>query len=245
MTAPMPHPLIEAFGRPTWRELQAPAEAAQLAIHPVELSGGADAPVVVVPGFCGSERSLATMVTWLSDAGYDPRVASMELNVRGSGWAADRVVEALEACNEPAILIGHSRGGQQARIVAARHPELVRSLITLGAPLNSHVPHHFALRAAVESLRLAARAGLYHPGDMPGDHEYARELAQPFTADVPWTSIWSRNDGLVAWQACQDEAATDVEVTCSHRGLVESVSSYQALASVLAASRVPSSSGVR
>lgn len=229
----MPHPLVEAFGCPTWRELQARREAAALASDPVRLDDGDGAPVVLVPGFGGSGESLATLVDWLSDGGYDVQVAAMERNVRGSGWAADRVVDALTACDRPAILLGHSRGGQQARIVAARRPELTRALITLGSPLRSHVPQHFALRAAVETLRLASRSGIYHPEDMPGDHEYAHELRQPFAADVPWTSIWSRQDGFVAWQACQDVAAASVEVQCSHRGLVESISSYQAIAATL------------
>ena len=47
------------------------------------------------------------------------------------------------------------------------------------------------------------------------------------------TSIWSKSDGFVAWQACTDPAATDVEIDCSHRGLIESVAAFEAIASVL------------
>ncbi len=189
---------------------------------------------MLTPGFCGSADTLSTLIAWLKSGGYDVRVAKLERNVRGSGWAVDRIIEGLEHSERPAILLGHSRGGQQSRIAAARRPELIAKLITLGAPLNTHVPRHFALRAAVESLRIASRAGLYKPEDWPGDAEYAEELQQPFTADVHWTTIWSKNDGFVAWQACQDPAAVDLEADCSHRGLVESVPSFEAIKSALA-----------
>lgn len=198
------------------------------------LEGGQGRSLVVTPGFCGSADTLSTLIAWLKGGGYNVRVAKLERNVRGSGWAVDRIIESLEQSKRPAILLGHSRGGQQSRIAAARRPELIRKLITLGAPLQTHVPRHFALRAAVESLRIASRAGLYRPEDWPGDNEYAEELQQPFTADVDWTTIWSRNDGFVAWQACRDPAAVDLETDCSHRGLVESVPSYQAIRSALA-----------
>jgi hypothetical protein len=54
----------------------------------------------------------------------------------------------------------------------------------------------------------------------------APELAErlPRTPPVPTTSIYSRSDGVVAWQACVDprdhHQAQNIEVEASHIGLV-------------------------
>ena len=228
------HPLAEAFGRPTWRELRAPAEALALHSAPVRLGGGSGRAVLVAPGFFGSSDSLSTLVEWLREGEFEASVVPLDRNIRGSGWAVDQIVASLDAAETPVTLIGHSRGGQQARVAAMRRPERVGHLITLGAPMNHAVPRHFALRGAVESLRLACRVGLYRPLDLEDELEYEADLFSPFVDSVAWTSIWSRSDGFVAWQACVDEAATSIEVDCSHRGLVESIASFEALATALA-----------
>lgn len=228
-----PHPLVEAFGRPTWRELRAPGEARALRASPVPLNDGAGRKVLVAPGFLGSSSSMAPLVDWLCTGGFDASIVALERNVRGSGWAVDQIVDALDASPEPTVLLGHSRGGQQARVAAMRRPDKIAHLITLGAPLTHTVPRHFALRGAVESLRLASRIGVYRPSDLDDEPAYVRDLAASFNVEVPWTSIWSRSDGFVAWQACVDPVATNVEVDCSHRGLIESIAAFEALAAAL------------
>lgn len=46
---------------------------------------------------------------------------------------ADRVIEALELCSEPAILVGHSMGGIPISAAAEMRPDLVRELVFLAA----------------------------------------------------------------------------------------------------------------
>ncbi|MEM7093057.1 MAG: hypothetical protein AAF567_08640 [Actinomycetota bacterium] len=229
------HPLVEAFGRPTWLEVRAIAEARTLAATAVPLDAGGRRPVVLVPGFLGSESSLDSLATWLREGDYDVRIADLEMNIRGSGWGVDRIIDALDDIDAPSVLIGHSRGGQQARIATQRRPELVQQLITLGSPLSAPVPRHFLLRGAVESLRLASRLGVYRPGDMAEEEEYAADLDRAFDVDVPWTSISSSSDGFVAPEACFDPAATMVSIDCTHLGLIQSVAAFTAVAGVLRA----------
>lgn len=232
---PLPHPLVEAFGRPTWREWRQRAEASELANTVVPISVSSPRSIVVVPGFLGTADSIGTLVGWLTDAGHSVRVADLDGNYRASSWAADRIVETLDQVGVPSVLIGHSRGGQQCRVAAHRNPGLVDHLITLGAPVRSHAPRHFVLRTAVESLRVAGRLGVLGGYDAAADRRYEASLAAPFTPDVPWTAIHSRSDGFVAWQACIDAAATDVEVNCSHRGLIASVPAFTAIAATMSA----------
>ena len=43
-------------------------------------------------------------------------------------------LEALAETRGPAVLIGQSRGGKLARVLAARRPDLVTGVVTLGSP---------------------------------------------------------------------------------------------------------------
>ena len=232
---PLPHPLVEAFGRPTWREWRYRAEAVELAETGVPITASPPRSIVVVPGFLGSVGNMKFIVEWLASAGHSVRVADLDGNYRSSSWATDRIVETLDQAGVPSVLIGHSRGGQQCRVAAHRNPDLVDHLITLGAPVRFHVPRHFALRAAVEILRTAGRLGALGGHDRAADRKYEASLYASFTPDVPWTAIHSRSDGFVTWQACMDAAATDVEVNCSHRGLIASVSAFTAIAATISA----------
>ena len=172
-------------------------------------------------------------MSWLRSGDFDASAVPLDRNVRGSGWAVDRIIDALACSGEPAILIGHSRGGQQSRVATARQSGSVAQLITLGAPLRHSVPRHFVLRSAVESLRFASRLGIYQSGDMDDEAEYEADLRAAFPDTVPWTSIWSKTDGIVAWQPCMDPAADNVEIDCSHRGLIESRPAFAAVAAAL------------
>ncbi|MEZ5227967.1 MAG: hypothetical protein R2710_15235 [Acidimicrobiales bacterium] len=50
---------------------------------------------------------------------------------------------------------------------------------------------------------------------------------------MPWTTIYSRTDGVVEWQATLDPAAQAIEVDATHLGLTASVASFEAMARAL------------
>jgi triacylglycerol lipase len=45
------------------------------------------------------------------------------------------------------------------------------------------------------------------------------ECRSPMPADVGFTAIYSKRDGIVDWRACVDPLAVPVEVTASHCGM--------------------------
>ncbi|NNE73469.1 MAG: hypothetical protein HKN26_07395 [Acidimicrobiales bacterium] len=237
----MPHPLVGAFGRPVWNELRAPVERKNLRRSTVwadaEGLDGRGRPVVVVTGYLGTPDSVADLTDWLERGGYAVTVADMERNRRSSTWAAQRIAETIaersEAVGRPVTLIGHSRGGQQCRVVANRSPEGLAQLITLGSPIRRHLPRQIALRLSIEALRLASRLGIGAADDVDADRAYQSELFRAYDTSVPWTAIWSKTDGIVEWQACFDPAATNVEITASHLGLTGSIASFRAIAAAL------------
>ena len=238
MTAlpPVPPAIVGALGRPFWNEARAPFERLALARAPVALAPGGGRRVVIATGYMAPPSSADTMATWLRNAGYRVDVVDMDRNRSTSTAAVARIEdELMVSAPEPSVLIGHSRGGQQCRVATQRRPELVDRLITLGSPVRAHLPRQALLRASVEGLRLLARLPFGPDENLEADRTYEHDLWSPFGVDVPWTSIWSRVDGVVEWQTCLDEAADSHEVRCSHFGLSASIPSFEAIAAVLAA----------
>ena len=46
--------------------------------------------------------------------------------------------------------------------------------------------------------------------------KFSEDLHGELAADVPFSSIYFRRDGIVQWRACLDPHARHVEVRCSH-----------------------------
>ena len=66
------------------------------------------------------------------------------------------------------------------------------------------------------------------------DCRFARDYAAQFPDSVPLTSIYSRGDGVVWWEACRIDYARCVEVTGSHVGLACNRHAYRVIADALA-----------
>lgn len=230
---PLPSTLSAVLGRPFWQEGRAPLEFARLRRTDVALGPGHGRRVVIATGYLAGPNTAEPLSTWLAGSGFTVDVADLGRNASTSSAAVERIGAALERGARPSILIGHSRGGQQSRVVAQRHPDLVDQLITLGAPVRAHLPRSGPLRASVEAMRLLTLLPVGPDADREADADYERDLAAPFGVDVPWTTIWSKVDGVIEWQACLDTAAESIEVRSSHVGLLASVPSFRAIASVL------------
>jgi pimeloyl-ACP methyl ester carboxylesterase len=103
-------------------------------------------------------------------------------------------------------------GGVIAREVALHHPNLIRRVITMGSPITGGPKYTaFADQLASGGVDLdAIEAHIHH-----------RQRTSP-PLQVPVTAIFSRRDGVVAWQACIDQinqGVEHVEVKSSHLGL--------------------------
>jgi len=173
--------------------------------------------IVVFPGLAGAARSTRPILELCGALGYDAVDWGLGLNRGPRGnieqWLKDlaRHVDAMTSRHSSRIsLIGWSLGGLYAREVAKLMPRRVRCVITLGTPFAG-TPEQTNVGwvyRALNGQRLSADAAL---------------LARLRTAPtMPTTSIYSRSDGVVAWQACLNEAQPhleNVEVTGSHCGL--------------------------
>ncbi len=231
---------------PIWREGRLGLEVAALLRDPVfrgeGVTDGGGQPVLLIPGFLAGDDSLGVMTKWLRRTGHHTRKAGMRANVDCSEAAVTRLeerVEVLAECREQKVaIVGQSRGGTLARVIARRRPDLVSGIVTLGSPqLNPLAVHPLVALpvVAVGALGTLGAPGLFRHSCRRGRccEDFWDDLQADFPAGVGYLSIFSRSDGIVDWRACLDPAAECVEVKASHCGMAVCGDAYRALASAL------------
>ena len=185
-------------------------------------------PVVLVPGFLAGDVALRGMARVLRRHGFRTYRSTIHANVGCTVEASELLEARIEAIairrGGRVQVVGHSLGGMLARGLAARRPDLISGIVTLGSPMLAPGAHHILLTGAIEVVVRLSRAGL--PGLMSADcvgGACARagfaESREPLPPDVGFTSVFSMRDGIVDWRACLDPQAVAVEVRTSHTGM--------------------------
>ena len=185
-------------------------------------------PVLLVPGFLAGDSSLGPMSRTLRHEGFRTYRADIRANVGCTLSAAAQLEERLEEIAQRrgsrVRIVGHSLGGMLARGVAAKRPDLVAGIVTMGSPMLAPGAHHVSLARSVDLLVRLNRAGMR--GLMAEDcvaglcaQESFDQARAPLPEGVDFTAIYSRRDGIVDWRACVDPAACAVEVRSSHVGM--------------------------
>ncbi len=210
--------------------------------RPVRRAGAP--PVLLVPGFMAGDQSLAVLGGWLRRRGSRTATAGMLLNVDCAEQAARRIERRLaqlaERTERRVVVIGQSRGGELARVLAVRNPDTVSTLVMLGSPVLDPLSIGPSVMNAVRSVARLGDMGM--PGMFTsecGDGEccaaFRDDLRAPLSQDVRAVAIYSRSDGVVSWRACLDPCATQVEVDSSHSGMSVNRAVYRVLAEILEA----------
>lgn len=232
---------------PLWRETRYGLELAALLRDPVLRGEGvanADGqPVLLIPGFLAGDNSLGLMTRWLRRTGHHTRRAGMRVNVDCSERMAERLEERLEEMAERhssrIALIGQSRGGSFARVLAVRRPDLVSGIVTLGSgtvsPLSIHPLVHLQV-LALGLLGTVGAPGLFRHSCRWGEccTRFWDDLQAPFPENVGFLAVYSRTDGIVDWRACLDPGADELlELRASHCGMSVHPRAYRAIAAAL------------
>jgi pimeloyl-ACP methyl ester carboxylesterase len=207
-------------------------EAAALLRSPVwrgrGVPDGGGAPVLLVPGFLAGDPSLTLMERWLRARGYRTCASQIRVNVDCTRVAVERLEHLLvrftDRTGRPAVVVGQSRGGLFAKLMAMRRPDRVSGIVTLGSPNVDPMAINPLVAAQVRLVAALGNAGL--PGTFRDDcltgscaGELAEWLDHPFPEQVPYVSVYSRSDWVVDWHACTDPDAENVEIDSSHVGM--------------------------
>jgi pimeloyl-ACP methyl ester carboxylesterase len=172
-------------------------------------------PVLVLPGLQTSDTSTRTLRHILLMLGYQAYGWRLGRNVGPTAQVVsglrDRLITLHARHEQPVSLIGWSLGGIYARRLAREHHHAVRLVITLGSPYRL---------ARTDQSRADWLYQRYAP-------RHAERWSMPLEAGlgplpVPATSIYSKLDGIVAWQTCHEppgSRAENIEVYASHFGL--------------------------
>jgi len=193
-----------------------------------QLPQGDGHPVLLFPGFMASDASTAPLRRFLERKGY----VAVGWGLGSNFGPRDGVLERCSALlrdlrrrhRRKVSLIGWSLGGIYARELAKQHARDVRQVITLGTPFTGHpkATNVWRLYEIVAGHRIGA----------PTLHAPLR-AAPP----VPTTSIYSRTDGVVAWQCSLEKpgpTAENIEIEASHCGLGVNPLAWLAIADRLA-----------
>lgn len=203
------------------RSRQAPA-------HDDTTPGESHDPVLLIPGFLAGDGTLTAMSAGLRRRGFRTYRSHIHANVGCTLRAVNLLEGRLEAVatrsDSRVQIVGHSLGGMIARGLAARRPDLVSGIVTMGSPMMAPGAHHPALSWGVEALVRLSRAGI--PGLMSDDcvagtcaRQSFDESRKRLAPGVGFTAIYSHHDGIVDWRACIDPIAVPVKVNASHCGM--------------------------
>jgi len=175
-------------------------------------------PVIIFPGLATDGSALGLLHDHCQSLGYQAMDWGRGYNTGPTGdmgpWLADLAAhtsEMLQGYASTATLIGWSLGGIYAREVAKLLVPQVRQVITIGTPFNTEADHTNVgwLFSPMSSAPLAI------------DPALSRRLRTP--PRLPTTSIYSRSDGVVAWETCchakSSRFVQDIEIDGSHIGM--------------------------
>jgi pimeloyl-ACP methyl ester carboxylesterase len=184
--------------------------------------------VMLIPGFLGSDRYNETLCKFLARLGYDASGWTLGRNLGPqNGVLSDleaRLFAQYTASGRKVSLIGHSLGGLYARVLAQKHPDKVRQVISLGSPISE----------SPNSGKAIARLFKLLNGPADPVQRAALQIAPP----VPTTAVYSRSDGIVHWRnAIQRDGhaqCQNIAVYGSHSGLTLNASVWWLLADRLA-----------
>lgn len=174
--------------------------------------------VVVFPGLATNATVVRPLHAFCERLGYRCFDWGQGLNTGPKGEIDDWLDALAQSVDEltadqtaPISLVGWSLGGIYAREVAKRLRSRVRQVITIGTPFAGSAEH--------------TNAGLVYRllnGSMPPAQPALLERLRQ-APPVPTTSIYSRSDGVVAWQACRDTKnsgrSESIEIEGSHCGM--------------------------
>jgi hypothetical protein len=176
-------------------------------------------PVIVLPGLGGADGSTHYIRNFLYDLGYDAHPWGLGRNLgprHGIDALLSQLCDRIQVISEQSggkqvSVIGWSLGGIYGREIAKAIPDSIRQVITLGTPFKGD---HGDTNAGL-LYQLLSKDKSYK------DPEMMKKIG--IAPPVPFTSIYSKSDGVVHWECSIEDVTSiseNIEVPgASHLGL--------------------------
>lgn len=185
---------------------------------PHTVATGDGHPVILFPGLGADGMSVSILRTHCQELGYEAFDWGQGFNTGPRGeldaWLenlAERLSDTLAKHDQPATLIGWSLGGLYARELGKLLAPKLRQVITIATPFNGGADGNGA----------GWLSSVLGGGATSIDPKWIQRFRIP--PPIRTTSIYSRSDGVVAWETCRHDKRSrlvqDVEVDGSHMGM--------------------------
>jgi pimeloyl-ACP methyl ester carboxylesterase len=185
-------------------------------------------PVLVVPSFLRGDGHTASLRRFLRGCGYAVYGWGLGTNLGPTATALDGVERLFNEIHarhgRKVTLIGHSLGGVIARELAKQKPEQVRQLILLASPIR--LPTASPLEPVYKMLsrwhRIDAAASIDQLNTPPA---------------VPVTALYTKRDGIVAWESCiefEGGERESIAIRSPHGTMVRNAAAWRIIAERLA-----------
>jgi predicted alpha/beta hydrolase family esterase len=215
---PVSRPSLTLLGAEPWRAALEFLSFTLAPPKPQSQAGTGDGhPVIIFPGLASDGSVVAPIRDYCESLGYQAIDWGRGYNAGPTGdldqWFAElasHTAGLLQRYDKTATLIGWSLGGIYARELGKMLAPQVRQVITIATPFNADADHTNMGWFRLLSSTSAAIAP-----------ELSQRLRTP--PPLPTTSIYSRSDGVVAWETCCHAADSrwvqDIEIDGSHTGM--------------------------
>ncbi len=192
--------------------------------------------VLVLPGFLTNDHATRFLRQRLRTLGYNAQPWRLGLNLGPTSsrdldtLLLERIKELYLTSGHRISLIGWSLGGVLAREAARQYPKMIRQVIALASPVGGSMEHTSLWKFYLNTF---------------GRHLNREQLEARMATiraplnEVPFTSIYTKNDGIVAWQIAQiDESdiAQNIQIQTSHMGIIFNPNALYIIADRLAQS---------
>lgn len=203
---------------------------------------GDNTPVILVPGFLGSDGYMGYLQAFLKRIGYDPYPANIGRNAQCLQILNDRLKRTVryvrDKTGRKVVLIPYSLGDTIANNVAKELPDMIAGKISLASPKGAIVANPFAfsayqiVKARVRRRNEDRESGCYQEGcSCPTVQSIMSNTRSP----VPSAAIYTKTDGVVDWYTTLEPEGKglNIEVPSTHLGMVFNPRVYKVIAQLL------------
>ncbi|MEP0391384.1 MAG: alpha/beta hydrolase [Erythrobacter sp.] len=161
----------------------------------VQFDGDAP-PVLVIPGLLANDGTTSLLRRTLAASGFPTYPSGFGLLTGVTPQRLEkarlRLAEMHERHKERAVIVGWSLGGIYARVLAQRHPDLIKMVVTLGSPFSGdpHANNAWRIYNALNDHTVSEPNLPDDPSVKPPVHTVA---------------IWSQADGVIAPECAMGE----------------------------------------